>query len=123
MIDRLRIFVFDYWHYLLLGIFALVVILSVMYFNRQQYEKRRERMANVSMDRVRLVGETRPAAEPDSPVNGMLLPPLSVFQPLPADWPIREEWGEPVTVMERRIPDVSLFEAPSLSGPDVTPPQ
>lgn len=121
MINRIRIFVFDYWHYLLFGIFAAVVILGVIYFSQQQYEKRQERLNRVSIDRVSQAEQQEPVAEPEQPVDGVLLPPMAVHLPLPEDWPIREDWGEPVVVMERRIPDVSLREAPPRTGPDVSP--
>lgn len=121
MIKRLRILVFDYWHYLLFGIFALVVILGVIYFNQQQYEQREKRLNRVSIDKVTIRGEHEPAAPPDGLVNDMLLPPMDVYLPLPDDWPIRENWGDPVWVRERRIPDMVLQVAPPRMGPDVTP--
>lgn len=121
MINRIRIFVFDYWHYLLFGIFAAVVILGVMYFSQQQYEKRQKRLNRVSIDRVSQVAQQEPVAAPEEPVDGMLLPPMTNYLPLPNDWAIREEWGEPVVVMERRIPEVTLRQAPARTGPDVSP--
>lgn len=118
MIKQLRIFVFDYWHYLLFGIFALVVILGVMYFNRQQYQERRKRLNHVSLNRVTLSEDFEETSKPDKPSNGVLLPMMHVYLPLPADWPLREDWGEPITVQERRIPGMVLREAPAMRGPN-----
>lgn len=121
MMNRLRIFIFDFWHYLLFGIFALVVILSVVYFNQSVYEERQHRLQDVSVDQVIIEKDIEPPANPDRLVQGFLLPTMNTYLPLPPDWSIREEWGEPVDVRSLRTPEIPLQVAPPSRGPQASP--
>jgi len=118
--NRLRIFVFDYWHYLIFGVFALIVIVSVLYFNQVQYEQRAERLSRVNIDKRFVYRKPVPTAPPDTLVDNVLLPPMRLRIPLPGDFSIREEWGEPVSERDLRIPDMNTQSAPSLTGPDAS---
>ena len=118
MIKRLRIYVFDYWHYLLFGMFALIVVLSVMYFNQNIYEQRHQRLMDVNVDKKPQSPSPDIYSGPDRMVEGSLLPLMHHYLPLPSDWNIEEKWGEPVMIREHRIPELPLRDAPPRRGPD-----
>jgi len=121
MINRIRIYVFDYWHYLLFGVFALIVVLSVMYFNQNIYEKRHARLMDVDVEKKTFPQPTDVFSGPDRMVGGFLLPLMDHYLPLPSDWKIEEDWGDPVAIRERRIPELPLRKAPPRTGPDQGP--